>query len=154
MKLIVTRSQNWDGFWSRQRYFCLDILGVFSDAEVAAVRRYGLAGRHLFTSQQWLDRHGAILPFERVVLGRWTADELVTSVAASLTLAKAYHITVGDLVDGTHVHSTDLDELNRVYAAVVDSGKALDRTLRQLTTFENPNGRPFEELVDLSSGAA
>jgi len=152
MKLIVTRSQNWGGFWNNVRYFCLDIFGVFTDAELAAIRRYGIAGRHLYTSQQWLDRHGTILPFGRVVLGQWTADELVTSTMASLTLDKAYHITIGDLIDGTHVHSTDLDELNQVYAALLDSGKALDRNLRQMLTFESPGGHPLEELVDLTTG--
>lgn len=152
MKLIVTRSQNWGGFWNNVRYFCLDILGVFTDAELAAIRRYGIAGRHLYTSQQWLDRQGAILPFGRVVLGQWTADELIGSTMASLTLDKAYHITIGDLIDGTHVHSTDLDELNQVYAAILDSGKALDRHLRQVMTFESPGGQALEELVDLTSG--
>lgn len=151
MKLIVTRSQHWGGFWNTTRYFCLDILGVFTDAELAAIRRYGLGPGHLYTSAQWLEKRDAILPVERVVLGQCTTDELVTSAISSLTLGKAHHITVGDLIDGTHVHATDVDELDAVFRVIVDSAKALDRTLARVVTFESPDGQPFEELVDLSS---
>jgi hypothetical protein len=150
MKLIVTRSQYWGGFWSNVRYFCLDILGAFTDDEVDAIHRYGLRNRHLYTSPQWLAKHDAILPVGRVLLGQWTADELIHSAVSSLTLDKAYHITVGDLVDGTQVHCTSLEELNQVYSVVVDGAKALDLYLRQAVTFESRDGFANEELVDLS----
>jgi hypothetical protein len=153
MKLIVTRSQHWGGFWNNVRFFCLDILGAFTDAEVAAINRYELRGRHLYTSPQWLAKHDAILPVGRVLLGHWTADELINSAVSSLTLDKAYHITVGDLVDGTHVQSASLEELNLVYGVVVDGAKALDAYLRHAVTFESCDGSANEELVDLTGSA-
>lgn len=154
MKLIVRRSQSWGGFWGNQRLFCMDVIGTFSEDELATVCRYGLRCRHLYTSEHWRDKHAAILPLDHFIFGNWTANELVSSVSASITLDKAYHITVGDLVDGTHIHATSLEELNQVYALLIDGAKVLDAYLRQAVTFESRGGEPGEELVDLAERRA